>query len=100
MRKLTILAAAAASVAAMGLAPATAAAKRCAETVEFNLHVVSASGMSCNRGAREIEGYEGPITRRFETPHNFKCKRVDGDRLSGKWRCRKDDKRFKFTFGD
>lgn len=100
MKNLTILAAVTATVAVTGLAPATAAAKTCAETVEFNLHVVSASGMSCNRAAREIEGYEGPITRRFETPHNFSCKRVDGDRLSGKWRCRKDGKRFKFTFGD
>jgi hypothetical protein len=102
--------AAAAVVAAVGVATAPAAgtaAARPADVVDCNawasfpnIKISSARDMSCRAAVREMRRYRGNISRRFRTPGGFRCERVSGGRLGGQWRCARAPQAFRFEFGD
>jgi hypothetical protein len=104
-RLILILTLALTTAATVSVAPAGAgytdpfAWKKCNHKVDFNLKITAASNMRCRGARRVMRRHDGSISRRFKTD-GFRCKRIKGSATSGTWRCRKDQKAFKFAFGD
>ena len=44
--------------------------------------------------------YQGPIYERFTTPGGFRCRQVSGVPEGGQWRCVRQNKAYRFEFGD
>jgi hypothetical protein len=106
VKRLTlILTLALTTAAAVAVSPAGAAYtdpfawKKCNHKVDFNLKITAANNMRCRGARRVMRRYDGSISRRFNTD-GFRCKRIKGSAVSGTWRCRKDQKAFRFVFGD
>jgi hypothetical protein len=74
--------------------------RRCDHKVDFNLKITSARNMRCRAARRVMRRYDGSIARHFDAPNGFRCNLVEGRPISGIWRCTKDDKAFRFAFGD
>lgn len=97
------------SAAAVGAAPAVgsntagadeAAVRKCNRAVDDSLTIVAARNMSCRAAARVMGRYEGQIKRKFNTDDGFHCQLRKGNVASGSWRCTRNDRWFRFAFGD
>jgi hypothetical protein len=97
------LAAAAVLVPAASAQPVTggtAAVIDCNASVDFNITVSSARGMTCRSAAKDMRRYKGSISTRFTTPGGFACRRVSGVAQGGQWRCVNGTRAYRFEFGD
>jgi hypothetical protein len=65
---------------------------------DFNIKIVSVSGMSCEDAAAVLEQVKS-VSKSFEVA-GFSCNLVEGQRLSGIWECVSGPKSFRFAFGD
>ncbi len=56
--------------------------------------------MTCQAAKRDMKRHKKGISRTFRTPGGFRCRRVSGGELGGRWRCVKGAKAYRFEFGD
>lgn len=72
--------------------------KDCAD-LSTNITTVSVRNISCDEAVALMTTDLGPISNTF-TLGSFECARVEGNRLSGVWRCTDGDQAIRFSFGD
>jgi hypothetical protein len=97
---LSLIAAAALAAWPAGAGARADVVRTCSHKVDFNLKITSARNMRCRAARRVMRRHEGSIARHFDAPSGFRCNLVEGRPISGIWRCTRDDKAFRFAFGD
>jgi hypothetical protein len=72
---------------------------KCRNSVGVTITITSTRNMLCRSAVRVMRAHNRPISTSFRTS-GYRCRRISGGELGGTWRCLKDNRGFRFGFGD